>query len=96
MAGAMATASLRTNEIGSVNAYTRRGPFVAATTYNPAKNHTFYSVVNSLTPGAGSLNPLRARLWPFVAVALTPLLLVAFFGVVANMPRVLSPLLSSH
>jgi hypothetical protein len=76
----MSTSSLRIDEIGSVDAYTRRGPFIAATTYNAAKNHTFFSIVNSVTPGSGSHNPLRARIWSFVAVvAILGLLLWLFW-----------------
>jgi hypothetical protein len=67
---AMSRASLRVDEIGSVSSYTARGPVLAATKYNLAKNHIFFSVVNSLTPWSGSLNPARARLWSFVSVGL--------------------------
>ncbi len=76
---AMSHASLRVDEIGSVRAYCARGPFVAATTYNLAKNHIFFSVVNSLTPGSASLHPLRARFWSFVSVAAAMSILAAFF-----------------
>ncbi len=65
---AMSRASLRVDEIGSVSSYTARGPLLAATKYNLAKNHIFFSVVNSLTPWSGSLNPVRARIWSFISV----------------------------
>ncbi len=78
-AAAMAGAPLRVDEIGSVRAYSARGPFVASATYNLAKNHIFFSVLNSLTPGSSSLHPVRARFWSFAAVTLAILLLAAFF-----------------
>lgn len=75
--GAMARASLRVDEVGSVRSYTSRGPLTSATKYSLAKNHIFFSVVNSLTPGSGSLHPARARLWSFVSVGLA----LGIFGV---------------
>jgi len=77
--GAMAHASLRVDEVGSVRSYTSRGPITSATKYSLAKNHIFFSVVNSLTPGSGSLHPARARLWSFVSVGLALVILAAYF-----------------
>lgn len=76
---AMAGAPLRIDEIGSIRAYAGRGPFVSSATYNLAKNHIFFSILNSLTPGSGSLNPLRARIWSFAAVAMALVALAASF-----------------
>jgi len=76
---AMSSASLQVDEIGSVLNYSSRGPLTAATKYNLAKNHIFFSVVNSLTPGSDSLEPLRARFWSFIAVGLSLIILLVFF-----------------
>lgn len=64
----MATTSLREDEIGSIHQYSSQGPFTVATEYRLAKNHIFYNLVNSLTPWSDSYQPLRARLWSYVAV----------------------------
>lgn len=76
---AMSKASLQVDEIGSILNYSSRGPLIAATKYNLAKNHIFFSVINSLTPGSASLDPLRARIWSFVAAGLSLALLLIFF-----------------
>lgn len=76
---AMSAASLQVDEIGSILNYSSRGPLIAATKYNLAKNHIFFSVVNSLTPGSDSLNPARARFWSFAAVGLSLTILLVFF-----------------
>ncbi len=66
----MSHASLRVDELGSVEGYTAKGPVKALTNYSLAKNHVFYSFVNALTPGGDSLHPARARMWSFIAVGL--------------------------
>ena len=76
---AMSTSSLQVDEIGSILNYSSHGPLTAATKYNLAKNHIFFSVVNSLTPGADSLAPLRGRLWSFLAAGLSLVVLLLFF-----------------
>lgn len=77
--GAMANTSLRVDEIGSIRSYTSRSPLEAATKYNLAKNHLFFSVLNSLTPVSNSLHPLRARMWSFVAVTAALVVLLIYF-----------------
>jgi len=76
---AMSAASLQVDEIGSILNYSSRGPLIATTKYNLAKNHIFFSVVNSLTPGSDSLDPVRARFWSFIAVGLSLTILLVFF-----------------
>jgi len=76
MVHTMSEVSLRVDEIGSVRAYTSRSPFEAASKYRLAKNHIFFSVVNSVTPASNSLNPLRARFWSFVAISAALLLML--------------------
>ncbi len=64
----MSWCSLRTDEITSITRYSGRGPIVTATEYHRANNHIFFNLLNSVTPGAGSFSPLRARFWSFIAV----------------------------
>ncbi len=63
-----ATTSLWLDEIGSIAGYSSQGPWTTITKYNAANNHIFFNLLNSLTPGAGSYDPLHARLWSIVAV----------------------------
>jgi hypothetical protein len=60
--------SLWTDEIYSIHHYSGRGPWTTLTTYNVANNHIFFNLLNSLTPGAGSFDPLHARFWSIAAV----------------------------
>jgi len=76
---AMSGASLQVDEIGSILNYSSHGPLISATKYNLAKNHIFFSVVNSMTPGSDSLDPRRARFWSFIAVGLSLVILLVFF-----------------
>lgn len=76
---AMSRASLQVDEIGSILNYSSHGPLISATKYNLAKNHIFFSVLNSVTPGSDSLDPLRARFWSFIAVGLSLVILLVFF-----------------
>ncbi len=66
----MSQVSLRVDELGSVEGYTAKGPMKSLTSYGLAKNHVFFSFINSITPGADSLHPTRARFWSFIAVGL--------------------------
>jgi hypothetical protein len=72
-----ATFSLWIDEITSVSSYSGRGPWTTVTTYREANNHIFFNLLNSITPGAGSFDPLHARLWSIIAVLAT-LALVGF------------------
>jgi hypothetical protein len=67
----MSSTSLREDEIGTIGLYSARGPLETVTKYNLAKNHVFFNLLNSVTPGRESYHPLRARIWSFAAVALT-------------------------
>jgi len=67
------------DEIGSILNYSSRGPWSQRRKYNLAKNHIFFSVVNSVSPGSDSLDPLRARFWSFIAVGLSLVILLVFF-----------------
>ena len=66
-----ATFSLWIDEIDSIRQYSAPGPWTAITKYYAANNHIFFNLVNSITPGAGSYDPFRARLWAMVAVLAT-------------------------
>lgn len=76
VAEAMAASSLREDEISAIDQYHSQSPLSVVTTYNLAKNHVFYSLTNSLTPGSDSYEPFRARLLSFMAMGL--LLLLGF------------------
>ena len=73
-----ASSSLREDEIMSVVRYTSRGFVPAISTYNLARNHVLYNVVNSLIPGADSTLPIRARLVSFLAVLGALALLIGY------------------
>ncbi len=64
--------SLWQDEIYSITKYSSRGAGTTVTTYDVANNHIFFNLLNSLTPGAGSYDPARARLWSIVATVATP------------------------
>lgn len=74
----LATSSLREDEILNIDRYTSKGFAPAVGTYNLARNHIFYNVVNSLIPGSASLSPLRGRLVSLTAVLGALVLLVAY------------------
>ena len=77
---AAATLSLWTDEIYSVHHYSGKGPWTTLTVYDVANNHVFFNLLGSLTPGAGSVDPLHARFWSIVAVLATiALALYEFF-----------------
>jgi hypothetical protein len=78
MIGAMATTSLTTDEFGSICAYSGNGPLRVITDYRAAKNHIFFSLLNSILPGRASLHPARARMLSFAAVSAFALLIVAY------------------
>jgi len=77
---AAATHSLWTDEIYSVVHYSGKGPWTTITNYDVANNHVFFNLLGSLTPGAGSFDPLHARIWSIVAVlAMLVLAVYEFF-----------------
>ncbi len=71
-----ATSSLWTDEIYSVTAFTSQGFIHCLTDWHAPNNHMLFNALNSLFPGADSLNPLRMRLLSMVFVALA--LAIAF------------------
>lgn len=77
---AMASTSLWTDELYGIVYFSGRGPWTALTDYHVPNNHIFFSLLNALLPGSGSVDPLRARLLSLVAVpALLALVLVFFW-----------------
>ena len=77
--GAMATSSLWRDEIDSVMFYSGRGPLTTVTLYDEPNNHIFFNLLNSLTPGAGLYDPLRARLWSFIFFGAALVAVLVFF-----------------
>ncbi len=71
---AFTSLSLWTDELYSVLDYSRRGPIHTLTSYDAANNHVFFNLLNSLTPGAGSVDPGRARFWSFVSAIALPVI----------------------
>src|SRR5690606_24144527 len=71
--------SLWNDELFSVIRTSGEGPVHTVTTYESANNHVFFNLLNALTPGAGSVDPLRARLWSVVAVLAMLVVLVLEF-----------------
>jgi hypothetical protein len=74
----LATSSLREDEILNIDRYTSQGFAPAVGTYNLARNHIFFNVVNSLIPGADSMSPLRGRFLSITAVLASLVLLVVY------------------
>ncbi len=75
----MARAPLSNDELFSVLNYSSRGPWTSLTKYNNPNNHVFLNLLNSLLPGAHSLNPLRERWWSMVALVTMQLLVLYEF-----------------
>jgi hypothetical protein len=71
----MATTSLWCDELASIKWYSAKGPSFTMTHYIP-NNHIFFNLLNSVTPGHDRFNPLRARLWSVVFVALAFLIII--------------------
>jgi hypothetical protein len=77
---AMATTSLWTDELWSVLHYSGKGPWTVVTLYDAPNNHIFFNLLNSVTPGRGSVEPLRARIWSFAAVTTLLAGFLAYFA----------------
>lgn len=77
---AMATTSLWTDELWSVLHYSGKGPWTVVTLYDAPNNHIFFNLLSSVTPGSGSVEPLRARIWSFAAVTALLAGFLAFFA----------------
>jgi hypothetical protein len=72
--------SLWGDEIVSVERFSGQGLAVCLSDYTIPNNHVLFNAINSVLPGAGSFDPLRARIVSFVAVTLG--LLVACFALI--------------
>ncbi|MCX6968256.1 MAG: hypothetical protein NTZ46_10870 [Verrucomicrobia bacterium] len=75
----MATTSLSTDERGTVTRYSAKGPWKTVTCYDLAKNHIFFNLLNSITPGAKSLNSLRVRLWSYLFLGASGIAALIYF-----------------
>lgn len=64
---ALTTTSLTTDEFGTIFSYSARGPWHVMTDYDAPKNHIFFNLLNSVTPGRESIAPARARLYSVLA-----------------------------
>lgn len=76
----LATSSLREDEILNIARYTSKGFAPAVGTYDFARNHIFFNVINSFIPWADSTSPIRGRLVSLIAVFSSLVLLVAYAG----------------
>jgi hypothetical protein len=74
----LATSSLREDEILNIQRYTSKGFAPAVGSYDLARNHIFFNVVNALLPGADSLSPFRGRLVSLIAVSGALVLIVLY------------------
>jgi len=59
--------SLWNDEIFSIVVSSSQGPWTVVTEFQ-TNNHVFFNLINSITPGVGSMDPTRARWWSIVAV----------------------------
>lgn len=64
----MFTSSLHIDEIYSIQHFSSKGIFVAASDYHAPNNHIFFNVLNSLIPYSNSYDPFRARFLSGIAV----------------------------
>ena len=72
--------SLWGDEIVSVERFSSQGLAICLSDYTIPNNHVLFNAINSVLPGAGSFDPLRARIVSFVAVTLG--LLLACFALI--------------
>ncbi|HUU03109.1 MAG TPA: hypothetical protein VM425_16875 [Myxococcota bacterium] len=70
----MSTSSLWNDELYSIMHFSSRGVIRTLTDYHVPNNHIFFNLLNALTPGSASFNPLRARIWSFIFVAASMLI----------------------
>jgi hypothetical protein len=75
----MSVTSLWTDELYSIVNFSAQGPITTVTDYRVPNNHVLFNLLNALTPGRGSLDPLRARLYSMLAVSALLALCVARF-----------------
>lgn len=59
--------------------FSSKGALTTILDYHVPNNHIFYNLVNALTPGADSVEPLRARMWSFISVCATIAMGAVFF-----------------
>lgn len=65
----MVTTPLQVDEVGTVRSFSSKGPEYVMTHYGAAKNHVFFNLLNSVTPGRDSYAGWRGRLWSLLAFA---------------------------
>ena len=65
---AMATTSLWNDELYTIAHFSSKGVITSATDYHVANNHIFFNVLNAITPFSDSYQPARARLWSFLFI----------------------------
>lgn len=75
----MATTSLWQDELYTINRFSSKGLGFVLTHYN-ANNHIFFNSISSLTLGDDPYQPLAARLWSFICVALTVGIALLYYG----------------
>jgi hypothetical protein len=76
---AMATSSLWHDEIVSIVDYSSQGIIKTVTDYYAPNNHIFFNFLNALIPGDNFYYPLRARLWSFIFMISTAILVIGYF-----------------
>jgi len=65
----MVTTPLQVDEVGTVRSFSSKGPGYVMTHYGAAKNHVFFNLLSSVTPGRDSYAGWRGRLWSLLAFA---------------------------
>ncbi|NLF24328.1 MAG: hypothetical protein GX589_01545 [Deltaproteobacteria bacterium] len=76
---AMGTASLSNDELYSIMHFSSQGVWTVITDYHVPNNHIFFNLLQALTPGSASYDPLRARLWSFIFMTAAAALIAHFF-----------------
>ncbi|GAB4164437.1 MAG: hypothetical protein Fur0032_00290 [Terrimicrobiaceae bacterium] len=74
----LATSSLREDETLNVEQYTSRNFARAVSSYDRARNHILYNIINSIVPGGDSTWPPRARALSILSTASGILLLFGY------------------
>jgi hypothetical protein len=74
----LATTSLWQDELFSIARYSAKGVLFTATHYEAPNNHIFFNLLNATIPGDFRFVPIRARVWSFLFVAGTFLLVIVY------------------
>jgi hypothetical protein len=64
---AVVNTPLLVDEVGTIRGFSAKGPKYVMTHYGAAKNHVFFNLLNSVTPGRASFAPWRGKLWSLLA-----------------------------